>query len=85
MGIAGVVNISMLLVAAALFHGVTDIDSIEGAYDGFRDQVGDGAAIAFGVALLASGPVELERRHLRRPGRHAGLHPPLGPAAGCAA
>jgi manganese transport protein len=55
MGIAGVVNISMLLVAAALFHGVTDIDSIEGAYDGFRAQVGDGAAIAFGVALLASG------------------------------
>ena len=55
MGIAGIVNISMLLVAAALFHGVTDIDSIEGAYDGFRTQVGDGAAIAFGVALLASG------------------------------
>jgi manganese transport protein len=55
MGIAGIVNISMLLVAAALFHGVTDIDSIEGAYDGFRAQVGDGAAVAFGVALLASG------------------------------
>jgi manganese transport protein len=55
MSIAGIVNISMLLVAAALFHGVTDIDSIEGAYDGFRAQVGDGAAVAFGVALLASG------------------------------
>jgi manganese transport protein len=55
MSIAGIVNISMLLVAAALFHGVTDIDSIEGAYDGFRAQLGDGAAIAFGIALLASG------------------------------
>ena len=55
MGLAGVVNISMLVVAAALFHGVSDIDSIDGAYHGFRDQVGDGAAIAFGVALLASG------------------------------
>ncbi|MEA2401394.1 MAG: manganese transport protein [Thermoleophilaceae bacterium] len=55
LGIAGVVNISMLVVAAALFHGVSDIDTIEGAYDGFRSQVGEGAAIAFGVALLASG------------------------------
>ena len=35
--------------------GCSDIDSIDGAYHGFRDQVGDGAAIAFGVALLASG------------------------------
>ena len=55
LGIAGIVNISMLVVAAALFHGVSDIDSIEGAYDGFKSQLGDGAAIAFGVALLASG------------------------------
>jgi manganese transport protein len=55
MGIAGVVNISMLVVAAALFHGVLDIDTIEGAYDGFQVQVGQGAAIAFGIALLASG------------------------------
>jgi manganese transport protein len=55
LGIAGIVNISMLVVAAALFHGVTDIDSIEGAYDGFKSQLGNGAAIAFGVALLASG------------------------------
>ena len=43
------------MVAAALFHGVSDIDSIDGAYHGFRSQLGDGAAIAFGVALLASG------------------------------
>jgi manganese transport protein len=55
MGIAGVVNISMLVVAAALFHGVLDVDSIESAHQGFRSQLGDGAAIAFGIALLASG------------------------------
>jgi manganese transport protein len=55
MGLAGVVNISMLVVAAALFHGVSDIDSIDGAYHGFEAQLGNGAAIAFGVALLASG------------------------------
>jgi manganese transport protein len=55
MGIAGIVNMSMLVVAASLFHGVLDVDSIEGAYDGFNSQLGTGAAIAFGIALLASG------------------------------
>ncbi len=55
MGLAGIVNISMLVVAAALFHGVSDIDSIEGAYHGFDAQLGGGAALAFGLALLASG------------------------------
>ena len=82
MGLAGVVNISMLVVAAALFHGVLDIDSIEGAYHGFESQLGDGRRdrVRGGAARL--GAVELERRHVRRPGRHAGLHPPLDPAAG---
>jgi manganese transport protein len=55
MGLAGIVNMSMLVVAASLFHGVLDVDSIEGAYDGFQSQLGQGAAIAFGIALLASG------------------------------
>jgi manganese transport protein len=55
MGIAGIVNIAMLVVAAALFHGVSEIDSIEGAYHGFDAQLGGGAALAFGLALLASG------------------------------
>jgi manganese transport protein len=51
------VNITMLLVAAALFHskGLTGIDSIEGAYHGFDSLVGGGTALAFGLALLASG------------------------------
>jgi manganese transport protein len=57
MTIAGVVNLSMLMVAAALFHksGHTGVDSIEGAYNGFQNLVGNGTAIAFGLALLASG------------------------------
>jgi manganese transport protein len=57
MTIAGVVNLAMLMVAAALFHntGHTTVDSIEGAYRGFQDLVGNGTAVAFGLALLASG------------------------------
>jgi len=57
MALAGVVNILMLTVAASLFHGsgLTDVDSIEGAYHGFDTLVGGGAALAFAAALLASG------------------------------
>jgi manganese transport protein len=55
MGVAGVVNMAMLVVAAALFNGVLDVDTIEGAHAGFRSQLGEGAATAFGIALLASG------------------------------
>ena len=57
MGLAGVVNITMLVVAAALFHtsGRTGVDSIHGAHAGFEALLGGGAALAFAVALLASG------------------------------
>jgi manganese transport protein len=55
MGIAGLVNMSMLIVAAQLFHGVLDVDSIEGAHSGFDKLLGPGAAVMFGIALLASG------------------------------
>ena len=57
MSLAGVVNISMMAMAAALFHesGLTDVDSIEGAFDGLRTLVSGHAATIFGVALLASG------------------------------
>jgi manganese transport protein len=56
MGIAGVINMSMLIVAGSLFHGTSSgIDSIEGAYDGFQTLAGGGAALAFALALLASG------------------------------
>ncbi len=57
MSLAGLVNLSMLVVAAALFHGgsLTGIESIEGAFEGLRTLVSGNAATLFGVALLASG------------------------------
>jgi manganese transport protein len=57
MGLAGVINLTMLIVAAQLFHdsGHTSIDSIEGAHAGLNTLLGGGAALAFAVALLASG------------------------------
>jgi len=57
MGLAGVINMTMLVVAAALFHesGRTGVETIEGAHSGFDALLGPGAALAFGVALLASG------------------------------
>src|SRR5436190_1347180 len=57
MALAGLVNISMMVMAAALFHegGLTGVDSIEGAFDGLRHTVSGNAATIFGVALLASG------------------------------
>ncbi len=57
LSLAGLVNLSMMIVAAALFHssGLTGVDSIDGAYDALRSLVSVNAATIFGVALLASG------------------------------
>jgi manganese transport protein len=57
MGIAGLVNMSMLVIAASLFHdnGLVNLDSIEEAHKQFGLLVGGGAALAFALALLASG------------------------------
>ena len=57
MAIAGAVNLSMMIMAAALFHnsGLVGIDSIDGAYDGLKQLVSPTAATIFGIALLASG------------------------------
>ena len=57
LGLAGLINLSMLVIAASLFHdnGRTGIDSIEDAHAGFETLLGGGAALAFGIALLASG------------------------------
>ncbi|HEX5593310.1 MAG TPA: Nramp family divalent metal transporter [Solirubrobacterales bacterium] len=57
LSLAGLVNLSMMIVAAALFHtsGLTGVDSIDGAYDGLQQLVSDRAAMVFGIALLASG------------------------------
>jgi manganese transport protein len=57
MGLAGVINLSMLVVAAELFHGNGRplVDTLEGAHSELGVLVGGGAALAFAVALLASG------------------------------
>jgi manganese transport protein len=54
MGIAGLVNIAMLATFAAFFHG-KGLESIPDAFRGLEDEAGRGAALLFGIALLASG------------------------------
>jgi manganese transport protein len=58
LGAAGLINLSMLVVAASLFHDsalFASDDAIQSAHDGLGRMVGGGAALAFAVALLASG------------------------------
>ena len=57
MAIAGAVNLSMMIMAAALFHnsGLANIDSIDGAFNALKQVVSPSAATIFGIALLASG------------------------------
>ncbi|WP_266096627.1 Nramp family divalent metal transporter [Rubrobacter marinus] len=57
MAIAGTINASMLIMAAALFNanGLTGVADIDQAFDQLGTLVGDHSAILFGVALLASG------------------------------
>jgi len=57
MSIAGVVNMAMLITAAAVFHanGITGVDGIEQASHMLGKVVGPHADTMFGIALLASG------------------------------
>jgi manganese transport protein len=57
MSIAGVVNMAMLITAAAVFHanGFTQVDAIPRASHLLGQVVGPHADTMFGVALLASG------------------------------
>jgi manganese transport protein len=58
MGLAGVVNMSMLVTAAAVFNsrGLTEVgDDLEQVYEELGTQLGGSASVLFGVALLASG------------------------------
>jgi manganese transport protein len=58
MGLAGVVNMSMLITAAAVFHsrGLTEAgDDLSQVYDALETHLGVSASVLFGVALLASG------------------------------
>ncbi len=57
LGAAGLVNLAMLFVAAALFSrtGGQAANSLAAAHAGLGHLIGGGAALAFAVALLASG------------------------------
>ncbi len=56
LGLAGLVNLAMLIVAAVVFRGGgSGPASITRLHAGLADLVGGGAALAFAVALLASG------------------------------
>ena len=56
LGFAGLVNLAMLCIAAALFHkpGLT-ISDLGPIHDHLATLIGGGAALAFGIALIASG------------------------------
>ncbi len=53
--VAGLVNISMLLLAASALRGVEGTDTLEGAHAAVAAHLGTGAALLFAIGLLASG------------------------------
>src|SRR5207248_4650952 len=56
LAVAGLVNLAMVLMAAAAFHsGHSDVAEIETAYHSLAPLLGTAAACIFLVSLLASG------------------------------
>jgi manganese transport protein len=57
LGVAGIINLAMLAVFAKLFHtpALSGVSTIQGAHAEIGRLVSGGAALAFAVALLASG------------------------------
>lgn len=57
MGIAGFINMAMLVMAAATFHdaGLTNISGIEDAHRTLEPLLGQASSFIFGISLLASG------------------------------
>src|SRR6266851_1363218 len=57
MGLAGLVNMAMLLMAAKVFNetGHADVATIESAYQTLAPLLGGTAAAVFGISLIASG------------------------------
>ena len=55
LGVAGTVNIGLLLLAAANLRGVEGTDTIEGAHAAIQGALGGGVAVVFAIGLLASG------------------------------
>lgn len=54
--IAGAINMSMLIIAAAVFHtqGLV-VEDLDIAFNGLRDALGPMAAVSFGLGLLIAG------------------------------
>jgi manganese transport protein len=57
MTIAGLINLSMLTIAAATFHvrGISTVENLDQAFAALGVQLGHGADVFFGLGLLASG------------------------------
>ena len=57
MVIAGLINVSMLVVAATAFFGsgLTDVESLEGAHRTLEPVLGGASSVLFALALTASG------------------------------
>jgi manganese transport protein len=55
LGIAGVVNVGMLLLAAVNLRGANGTDTIAGAHAAIGSSLGPGIALVFAIGLLASG------------------------------
>jgi manganese transport protein len=57
MGVAGLVNLAMLIMAASTFYrgGLTNVASIEDAYQTLTPLLGSAASAIFAVSLLVSG------------------------------
>jgi manganese transport protein len=57
MGLAGLVNAAMLIMASSTFHtqGLTSVGSIEEAYRTLTPLLGSAASTVFAISLLASG------------------------------
>jgi manganese transport protein len=57
MGIAGLVNAAMLIMAASTFHvhGHTDLATIEDAHRTLTPLLGSAASVVFAISLVASG------------------------------
>ncbi len=55
LGLAGIVNVGMLLLAAVNLRGIEGTDTIDGAHTAIQNTLGPGIALVFAIGLLASG------------------------------
>ncbi|BCB82873.1 divalent metal cation transporter MntH [Phytohabitans suffuscus] len=53
--VAGLLNLSLLVVAASSLHGLPGTDTLQGVHGLLSSEVGTGVALLFAVALLGSG------------------------------